>query len=194
MIGVRICITAAVLLIYGCDGVRTPVQPSVEPLSSVPPQPVSPASVSVAPGEYALTFRADPQCNLPDFARQRTFTAQVFQEPWDPFLSGQITGATIRSAEYYDFWLEYEYGGSQGFFIGNYVENFGIMEEIDQGLVLLFGKALLVPSNSTMSGHIDGKIGYCPGPVKAGSTPSEACRNPPVICQSDKHQIDLERR
>jgi hypothetical protein len=34
------------------------------------------------------------------------------------------------------------------------VENFGILEEFEGGLVLMFGKALVVPNGSKMSGQL----------------------------------------
>ena len=180
--------TVAILLLCGCDGQSSLVGPSVEPALQPSVLPL------VTPGQYIVTLRADPLCNLPDFTRQRRFTAQIYVDPWEGSLFGEIIGATIRPPEYYDFWFQNGSWNTQMFYVGNYFGNFGIMEEIDQGLVLLFGKALLAPSQSRMSGSLDGEIGYCAGSAGPGSSPSEACRNPPVICQSDKHQLNLERQ
>ena len=192
----HVCVLTAAVFLGACEGARTPVQPTVlQPIPQAQPSPFPEFTpVLVGAAEYAITITADPMCNLPDVARRRSFTAQVFVDTWDGYLIGKITGATIRSTDGYDFWLSSESRTTQQFYIGNYMENFGIMEEIAQGLVLLFGEATIAPNGSKMSGALAGKVGFCAGPVKSGLTPAEACRNPPVICESGKHQIDLERR
>jgi hypothetical protein len=178
---------AGAFWLCGCEGVKSTVGPSAEPAlqPSVPPL--------VTPGQYVVTIRADAACDLPEVAKQRTFAAEIFSDPWEGILFGELLGVSIRSTEYYDFWLRDMTPTTQAFYVGNYFGNVGIMEEVAEGLVLLFGKAVIAPNNSTMSGRLDGTVGYCTGPRQPGAVPAEACRTPPVICESESHQLDLER-
>lgn len=188
-------VAAVLLLCAGCGEIRAPIPPSRQP--EPPGRQPEPwdiiAFTGNTPGEYNVTLMADPACDLPDLARQRTYAATIFRDPWDYALDGKFSGVKIRPELYWDFWILPGFSEAS-VFIGDYYNNRGIMDDSGGGLVLMLGKAQVVRVGSAISGPLSGTFGYCDRPKAGGESLEKACQVTPIYCDSERHLVILERR
>jgi hypothetical protein len=137
-------------------------------------------------GTYDVTFTADATCvDLPDLARQRTFSANVSSMV-------VLSGATFGSSDGY-VWNTM-YLGQVDDYVVLWAQEPPIVEMLqDNAYYMVYGDAKGTVTREFAQLNLGGDIGYCPK-LGAGSLPSLPCEVPMIRCRSVRHQMTMTRR
>jgi len=162
----------------------------------------SPSRVTLIPdvlldlaGEHLLTIEADPQCDLPELARTRTYQASLTPAPNGPwYLYIQLGGASFFRD--FDRFATYVNASAARFEIyrPGFEEEDPMVEQLSPAEYLSFlGEAIgdANQGDAVMTARFTGSIAYCP------ATPTKMPYQCPVsfvMCQSESHRLILTRQ
>ena len=148
-------------------------------------------------GTYTLTITASPSCRnqLPDSARQRTYTAVLTQQ--GPLVEATLTGATFvvtqgNQANHFSGRVEpqemtFSLVGFDSYYYYYHGGLGDVVEHIDNTFYLsIAGGAVVGMSGSRFSGRLDGTF-----QVLTGDLPRNALRT--AECRAEDHQFVLAR-
>ena len=145
-------------------------------------------------GEHQLTVEADPLCDLPEVARQRTYQASFVPGPSAWYFNIQLGGASFFSnLDHFGTYVNAD-ATRYEIYLPGFEEEDPMVEQISPTEYFAFMGEAIAEANqahTVITARFNGSISYCEA---TPTTTNYTCPVQAVTCQSESHKLILTRQ